>query len=138
MIIRVVFFTTDKRNQFQNYQKQKSPLKITNFTVSKKFGSENILIRKKTSVEWIDKLDDFEPTILESNSVLSIAQLNNISSNQIISVTATPKRISGIKKLHLDGEVVHKHELTVADPTRGIKVLLWGNACKTEILIDKT
>ena len=37
---RAVCFTTDKRNQVQNYQEQKSPLKITNFTVSKKFGSE--------------------------------------------------------------------------------------------------
>ena len=86
-----------KRNQFQNYQEQKSPLKITNFTVSKTFGSEDILIGKNTSVELIDKPDDFEPTILDSNSVLSIAQLNKISSNQIISVKATVKRISGFR-----------------------------------------
>ena len=55
-----------------------------------------------------------------------------------MSVKATVKRISGIKKLHLDGEVVDKRELTVADPTGGIKVLLWGNACETEILTGKT
>ena len=73
---RAVCFTTDKKNQFQNYQEQKSFLKITNFTVSKKFGSEDILIGRKTSVELIDKPDDFEPTILDSNPVLSIAQLN--------------------------------------------------------------
>ena len=78
---RAVCFTTDKRNEFQNYQEQKSPLKITNFTVSKKFRSEDFLNGKKTSVELIDKPDVFEPTILDSNSALSIAQLNKISSN---------------------------------------------------------
>ena len=62
--------------------------------------------------------------ILDSNSVLSIAQLNKIPSNQNIYVKATVKRISDIRKLHLDGEVVDKRELTVADPTGGIKVLL--------------
>ena len=41
---RAVCFTTDKRNQFQHYQEQKSALKIKNFEISKKFGSENILI----------------------------------------------------------------------------------------------
>ena len=61
-----------------------------------------------------------------------------MSSNQIISVKTTVKRISDIKKLYLDAEVVDKRELTVADPTGGIKVLLWGNACETEILTDKT
>ena len=75
---RTVCFTIDKRNQFQNYQEQKSPLKITNFTVSKKFGSEDVLIGKMTSVELIDKPDDFEPKILDSNSVLSIAQLKSV------------------------------------------------------------
>ena len=60
---------------------------------SKKFGTENILIGKNTSVELIDKPDDFDPTIIDSNSVLSIAQLNKISSNQIISVEATVERM---------------------------------------------
>ena len=44
---RAVCFTADKRNQFQNYQEQKSPLKITNFTVSKKFASEVFLLVKR-------------------------------------------------------------------------------------------
>ena len=109
-----------------------------NFTISKKFGTENILIGKKTSVELIDKPDDFDPTIIDSNSVLSIAQLNKISSNQIISVEATVKRMWSIEKLNLDGEIADKRELTVADPTGGIKVLSWGNACETEILIYET
>ena len=38
----------------------------------------------------------------------------------------------------MDGVVTDKRELTVADPTGGIKVLLWGNVCETEILTDKT
>lgn len=46
--------------------------------------------------------------------------------------------MSAINKLHLDEEVVDKRELTFGDPTGGIKVLLWGNACKTEILTAKT
>ena len=128
MLIGELFVLQFKRNQFQNYQEQKSPLKITNFTVSKKFGSEDILIGKKASVELIDKPNDFAPTIMDSNSVLSIAQLNKISPNQIIFVKTTVKRTPGIKKLHLDGEVVDKCELAVADPTGGIKVLLWRNA----------
>ena len=83
---RAVCFTTDKRSQFQNYQEQKCYLKVMNFTVSKKIGSEDTLIGKKTSVVLIDKPDDFEPTTIDSNSGLSIVQLNKISSNQIISV----------------------------------------------------
>ena len=109
-----------------------------NFTISKKFGTGNILIGKNTSVELIDKPDDFDPTIIDSNSVLSIAQLNKISSNQIISVEATVERIWSIEKLNSDGEIADKRELAVADPTGGIKVLPWGNACETEILIYET
>ena len=50
------------------------------FTVSKKIGSEDILIGKKTSVELIDKLDDFETKIIGSSSFFSIVQSTKISS----------------------------------------------------------
>ena len=137
---RAVCFTTDKRNQFQHFQEQKSALKIKNFEISKKFGSENILIGKKTSVELIDKPNDFEQTVINSNSILSIKQLNKISTNQIIFVKVTVQIISSVKKLKpflpnapflyplktwgSHGKVVDRRELTVADPTGDIKVLL--------------
>lgn len=70
-----------------------------NFTISKKFGTENILIGKKTSDELIDKPDDFNPTIIDSNSVPSIAQLNKISQTRSFLLKQQLKECEALKSL---------------------------------------
>ena len=45
---RAVCFAVDRREEFCAYQAQKSLVKITNFSVNKKFGNDDILLNSSS------------------------------------------------------------------------------------------
>ena len=70
---RAVCFAVDRREEFCAYQAQKSPVKIKNFSVNKKFGNDDILLNSKSSINIIAKVDSFVPDEHSEKTILSIS-----------------------------------------------------------------
>ena len=60
-IKRAVWFAVDRCDRFCAYQGHKSPDKINNSSVNKKFGIDDILLNSKPSINTVAKVDSFVP-----------------------------------------------------------------------------
>ena len=121
---RAVCFAVDRREEFCAYQAQKSPVKIKKFSVNKKFGNDDILLNSKSSMNIVTKLDSFVPDERREETILSISQLQKVFTDQIFTIKATIKSLSGVKKVSVGESSIDKMDLTVIDPTGSIRVVL--------------
>jgi ssDNA-binding replication factor A large subunit len=103
--------------------KQKSPVKIEKFSVSKKYGREDIVINKRTIIT--PTVVSFDHVDLEET--MEIKALKNVRPDQLVSVRGTIVELSGTKTVLLQGNNVKKQEAFLADPTGYVKVILWGS-----------
>lgn len=134
---RAVCFTTERYEEFRKYQLQKSPVKIKHFRLSNT-GNDDILMNKKTTLEVQMKVDNFMPIEVNKEIILSISQLDKPYSYQIVSLKAAIKNLSSIKKMCIRDETADRVDLMVVNPTGSIKVTLWGDKCKKDLLIGNT
>ena len=133
-----VCFAVNRREEFCAYQAQESPVKIKNFSVNKKFGNDDILLNSKSSINVVAKVDSFVPDEHNEDTILSIFQLQKVFADQIVTIKATIKRLSGVKKVSIRESSIDKKDLTVVDPTGSIRVVLSENYCEKEVAKDNT
>ena len=69
---------------------------------------------------------------------MSISQLQKFFANQIVTIKATIKSLSGVKKVSVGKSSTDKKDFTVVDPTGSIRVVLWGDYCEKEVVKDNT
>ena len=113
-------------------------MKIKTFSVNKKFGNDYILLSSKSSINAVLKADSFVPDKHNEETILSISQLQKVFTDQIVTIKATIKSLSGVKKVSIGESSIDKKDLTVVDPTVSIRVVLWGNYCEEEVVKDNT
>lgn len=63
-------------------EKQKSPLKIKNYTINNKYGTEDVVINKNTTIT--PTTVDFEYHSQEN--VISISSLTNVASEELVAI----------------------------------------------------
>ena len=94
------------------------------FSVNKKFGNDDILLNSKSFINVVAKVDSFVPDEHNEETILSISQLQKAFTEQIVTIKATIKSLSGVKKVSIGESSIEKKDLTVVDPTGSIRVLL--------------
>ena len=113
-------------------------MKIKPFSVNKKIGNDDILLNSKLSINIVAKVDSFVSDEHSEETILSVSHLQKIFTDQIVTIKATIKSLSGVKKVSVGESFIDKKDLTVVDPTGSIRVVLWGDYCEKEVLKDNT
>ena len=128
--VRGVCFSSSKHLDFERCSKQKSPVKISNFTIK----NDSVLMNARVQIEEL-----MEVTFLgEIPSTLNISMLSNVTNNQLINLKAKVVHLSGVKKIITrDGTKKLKADCWLLDPSRSIKLTLWEDLI-TEVADDNT
>ena len=112
----------DKKDVLETFAIQKSPVKIKKFGISKKFGTEDVVIGNDTILS--PTAVDFDYT--ELNTDMTVGSLNQVATNELVKIKGKIAQLAGIKTLNLAGLPVKKQEAVIVDPTGFMKVILWG------------
>ncbi|XP_028404097.1 uncharacterized protein LOC114526773 [Dendronephthya gigantea] len=126
--MNAVCFSPEKRSVLQKFQTEKSPVKITTFRTSSKYGKEDVVIDKATKITPVEKNIGFEHRDLAPSFVTSLASLNQVSAEQLVTVKAKVAKVSGSKKIssqRISSGHLKKQEIVIADPTTSMKLILW-------------
>ena len=75
---------------------------------------------------------------MDKEIILPVSQVDKLYSGQIVSLKATIKNLSPIKKMCFSDETVNRVDLMVIDPTGSVKVTLWCDKCKEDLVIGNT
>jgi hypothetical protein len=86
---------------------QKSPVKIRNYSISTKYGREDIVIGKKTS--FVPAEATFEYVSMDKN--ITIASLSQVAADQLVRVKGTVKDLGAVKNVVFDTNTVKKRML---------------------------
>ena len=127
-VVRAVCFATEKRQSLEAMAAQRSPVKMRNYTISRKFGREDIVIGKKTSIVPTAEAN-FDYISMEGN--INIASLSQVASDQLVCVKGTVKDVSSVKKVIFNGNSVDKQQCYIVDPSGFIKLVIWGSHVDT-------
>ena len=95
------------------------------------------MLNRKSSINIVAKVDFFVPDEHIEETILSISQLQ-IFTDQIVTIKATSKILSGVKKVSLGESSIDEKDLTVVDSTGSIRVVPWGDHCEKELVKDNT
>ena len=120
---RGVCFATSKQETLEAMEKQKSPVKIKNFTINNKYGTEDVVINKNTTITPTTADFDYH----SQEKVLPISSLTNVAPEQLVSIKGYLAHLSATKKIIVQGSELKKQEGYIADPSGSIKIIFWGN-----------
>ena len=69
---------------------------------------------------------------------MKIAEIYNISKDEIVTVKGKLVSISGVKKVLFREEGCNKKEGMIVDPPDNIQIVLWGGLCEKDLNVGKT
>ena len=113
-------------------------MKIKTFSLNKKIRNDDILLNSKLSINIVAKVYSFVSDEYSEETILSISHLQKVFTDQIVTIKATIKSLSGVKKVSVGESSIDKNDLTVVDPTGSSRVVLWGDYCEKEVVKDNT
>ena len=126
---RAVCFVPERKATFDALENQKSPMKISNYRTSNKYGHQDIVIQKYTNLTAVPELQghfQYQP-VADTGAPLSIASLANVAPHQLITVKGYLSQLAAVKTLVIsDSEPLKKQEAFIVDQTGHIKVVLWA------------
>ena len=122
-----VCFSPEKRTTLEKHQADKSPVKISNIKFSSNYGKENVVVDQSSKISTIDDVG-FQYTQMAPPSVISLLALNQVSSEQLVTLKGKVAKVTGLKKITTSrnpNSQLMKQELVIVDPTASVKVILW-------------
>ena len=123
-----VCFSPEKCTTLEKHQADKSPVKISNFKFSSNYSKDNVVIDRSSKITPVGDDVGFLHVEMAPPSVTSLLSLNQVSSEQLVTLKAKVAKISGCKKIttskNPNSQLV-KQELVIVDPTASVKVILW-------------
>lgn len=126
---KAVCFSPEKRAVLQNYQNEKSPVKITKYRTSNKYGREDIVIEKTTIVNTINAENAPEYKELDLSPVPTITSLNQVSAEQLVTLKANVAKVNGSKIITTSSRnptsQLKKQDVIIVDPTASMRLILW-------------
>ena len=122
--LRAVCFSPNKHSEFVALQKAKSPVKVSNFTKSK---GKDIIFNQYTKITPVDNIDfQHSSKLLVTGIANTIASLNEVAPEQLVSVKAEIPEVSGVKSVKTQYQgTLRKQEVLIRDTTSSMKVVLW-------------
>ena len=96
------------------------------------------MLNSKSSINVAAKVDSFVPDEHNEETILSISQQEKVFTDQVVTIKATIKSLSGSKKVSVGESCINKNDLAMVDPTVSIRVVLWGDYCEKEVVKDNT
>ena len=124
----VVFFL-EKRHIVKKYSDEKSPVKISKYSIGNHYGSTSLVINNKTFFKDALK-PNFELDQGKESEIVSLRNLNNVAAQQLIKVN-----LSGVKVVPLANETLRKREIDISDPTGTWKLLKIAENWRVVLLI---
>ena len=128
---RAVCFSQQKHPEIKTFQSTKCVVKILNDTTSK---TDDIILNHHSKIIPNEEATGFKYSadLIPSGVINSISALNNVASEQVISIKAEVVNISAVKvvKTQYQG-TLKKQEVLIRDPTSSIKVILWESYTET-------
>ena len=132
-----VVFYPGKRHIVRKYSNEKSPEKISNYSLGNRYGPTSLVMNSKTFSKGASK-PNFVPDQSKENENVSLENLNNIAAEQLITVKAKIINLSGVKVVPLANETFRKREIDISDPTGTSKLLLWEESCEQSLVSGVT
>ena len=120
-VVKAVCFATEKHQSLEAMAVQKSPVKIQNYTISRKYGREGIVIGKKTSIVPTEAAFDYE----SMNKDITIASLSQVAPDPLLHVKGTVKDLTAVKIVMFNKNPVKK-QCYIVDPSGFIKLIILG------------
>ncbi|XP_028408819.1 uncharacterized protein LOC114531404 [Dendronephthya gigantea] len=132
-VFNAVCFAPQKWETLDSHAKQKSPVKIRKYQTSNKFGKDDVIINKYTSI--VLTITSLEYKDLKSPT--TIASLSQTTPGQLVTVTGYVAHLSATKVILMPSGALKKQEGFLVDPTGSIKLVLWRSHTDT-IEVEKT
>ena len=133
---RVACFTPSQKQELEILQLNKSLIKISDFSISTKKGSEDVIIDRLSKID-VMKGAGFTLNNINFSGLSNIFDSSVIAKDEIVSVEGKIISISGTKKVAFRDESCGKREAMIADPTGNIQVVIWGDLYETELIEGK-
>ena len=92
------------------------------------------MLNSKSSINVVAKVDSFVPDEHNEETILSISQQQKVFTDQVVTIKATIKSLSGLKKESVGESCISKNDLAMVDPTVSIRVVLWGDYCEKVVV----
>ena len=113
----------EKQGVLKTYALQKSPIKIKNYTLNNKYGTNDVVIGRRTTIT--PTVVDFPYRCLDT--VMTIGSLTQVAAEQLVAVKGKIAQLCASKTIVLGGQPVKKQEGCIVDPSGFIKVIFWGS-----------
>ena len=85
------------------------------------------MLNSKSYINIVAKVDPFVSDEHREETILSISHLQKVFVDQFVTIKATIKSLSGVKKVSVGESSINKKNLTLVDPTSSITVVRWGD-----------
>ena len=124
-------FSPERKATFDTLEKQKSPVKLSNYRTSTKYGTTDIVIQKYTNVQVttaleLEKQFQYQP-MPDTQDLSSISSLSDVAPNQLVTIKANLFQLSGIKTIIMDdSKQLTKQEGIIVDHTGHMNIVLWA------------
>ena len=123
IIVRGVCFTQQKRDQFETFSKQKSPVKLKKCTLKDEGQQPTILMNSRTQLEQTN----VEFAFLEIPPIENISSLPAINEHQLVTIKVV--ELSGEKITNTRWGAKKKREGFLVDPFSSIRIVVWDDFC---------
>ena len=85
------------------------------------------MLNSKSYINIVAKVDPFVSDEHREETILSISHLQKVFADQFVTIKATIKSLSGVKKVSVGESSINKKNLTLVNPTSSITVVRWGD-----------
>ena len=85
------------------------------------------MLNSKSYINIVAKVDPFVSDEHREETILSISHLQKVFADQFVTIKATIKSLSGVKKVSVGESSINKKNLTLVDPTSSITIVRWGD-----------
>ncbi len=122
-VIKSVCFSPEKKGTLDALSKQKSPVKIKKFSISRRYDRDDVVINKYTTITPTTTTFDY----VSQDDMITINSLRQVAPEQLVCIKGSIVQLSSTKTVVLQGSIVKKQEGYIADPTGYMKVIFWGS-----------
>lgn len=128
---RAVCFSQQKHPEIKTFQNTKCAVKILNYTTSK---TDDIILNHQSKIIPNEEATEFNYSadLIPTGVITGISALNNVASEQLISIKAQVVNISAVKVVRTQYQgTLKKQEILIRDTASSIKVILWESYTET-------
>ena len=127
-VVRGVCFAVDKKQTLDALAHQKSHTKISNYSISTKYGSKDIVMNKQTILTPLTTATFDYKTLNNANSIATLWQ---VAPEQLVTIKGKVTQLSATKTVILQTAPVKNQPCYLIDPSGFMKLILWGSHTDT-------